>query len=687
MSVPGASAGARARHLRATADIDTANAPVLLAEAGRFAVAERTEARTVELLAELVAEGFHFLADRRWPGSKSAQVDLVIVGRAGVFIIDTKAWREFSIHGGRPHRGDEDVTDTFDSLASLLDGAQEAFAEVGLPPGEVHCLAAMAMQPDVTARVGVVEVIGIDRLVDRIRRHRARLSVEDVERVASVARDYFPVIPDAAPTPSALLFEEPVEQVPLFDLDAFHQGLLHLDDAPIETWMSYLDPAQARIARRRFNGPARIRGAAGTGKTVVGLHRTAHLARTAQGKVLVTTYVKTLPTVLESLLHRLEPTHAGKVEFRGVHAFARAVLTERDIPFRIDTGLTNSAWWRAWWSLGETHPLRADKFGPDYWRDEVDHVIKGRGLRHFDQYATLARVGRKFALKVELRQSVWELAEAYEQNLRTLGVVDWADITRLARDELRERPLDRYESVVVDEAQDLTSLSIGMLHALVGDRQDGLTLIGDGQQSIYPGGYTLGEIGISLAGRGVVLEVNHRNTRQIADFARRLVADDIVTDIEGTDAPGDTVAAITRSGPEPVLRRSTRQGDLDRDLLAALRAAIEGGRVQTGDIGILAPSIAAAERLLRLVRQARLPAISVEYYRGQTTPNIKVGTIKRAKGLEFKHVFLTDIPAALLAEPADAEPDSVLERRRLDLRELYVGMTRARDELWGGIRC
>ena len=685
MSVAGASAGARARHLLAEAAADPAGALALRAEAARFAVAERTEAQTLQLLSDLTADGFHFLTDRRWPGSKNAQVDLILVGRAGVFIVDTKAWREFSIENGRPHRGDEDVADTFDSLGSLLDGAQEAFAEVGLPPSEVHCIAAMTLQPTITAQVGVIEVIGVDRLVDNIRRRGARLTPADAERVAAVARDYFALLPSPDPTPSALLIEERPEQAPLFDLATFHQGLLHLDDAPIETWMSYLDPAQARIARRSFNGPARIRGAAGTGKTVVGLHRTAHLARRSRKRVLVTTYVRTFPAVLESLLQRLEPAHAAKVEFAGVHAFAHGILTERKVPFRVDQGLVNSAWWRAWRDLPESHPLRSSKFSVDYWRDEVDHVIKGRGLLDFDQYATVARVGRKYRLPVELRQHVWELAEAYDRNLRSLRVMDWADLIRTARDELLERPLDRYDAVLIDEAQDLTSLSVGMLHALVGDRQDGLTLIGDGQQSIYPGGYTLSEVGISLAGRGVVLDVNHRNTREIAEFARRLVADDIVTDIEGTDAPGDTVAAITRSGPKPVLRRSSDHHELDRLLLEALRTAIDRGRARTGDIGILTPSNASADRLLKMLRRDKLAAISVESYRGQTSGAIKVGTIKRAKGLEFKHVFLTDIPSALLVDPPEDAPDSALERRRLDLRELYVGMTRARDELWVGV--
>ncbi len=131
---------------------------------------------------------------------------------------------------------------------------------------------------------------------------------------------------------------------------------------------------------------------------------------------------------------------------------------------------------------------------------------------------------------------MWDLYEAYATGLRQRGGTDWEDVVLLARDALRERPLDRYGAVIVDEAQDLSCAMVSMLHTLVGDRQDGLTLIGDGQQTIYPGGYTLGELGISLAGRGVVLDVNHRNTAEVLEFAKQMVADDSSSTSRGSTA-------------------------------------------------------------------------------------------------------------------------------------------------------
>lgn len=87
--------------------------------------------------------------------------------------------------------------------------------------------------------------------------------------------------------------------------------------------------------------------------------------------------------------------------------------------------------------IGASGPLRAPRFTRDYWIDELKHVIKGRGLTHVDEYADLARVGRKHALPVEIRQAVWDLYEAYSTNLRSRGVSDFEDVVLLAKDAVR----------------------------------------------------------------------------------------------------------------------------------------------------------------------------------------------------------------------------------------------------------
>ncbi|ROS72168.1 nuclease-like protein [Curtobacterium sp. PhB130] len=707
MTIAGDSARVEARRQRSRAHELRLQADEADARAGRFEIAHRTEGETAKVLAPLAGIGYHLLADRRWPGSRTAQVDMVVVGRAGVFIVDTKAWREVAIHGDRITRGQEDVTDDVARLADLAYSAESALAEIGLAPGEVHAVVALAGQKKMHARVASVDIVGVHDLIGHITKRGARLSPKRVDEVLT----HFPVIGDTplpltqVIVPAAILPREPEpeaepeperqprqaseperkqEQVDLDERDA--QLLDGVLDAPIEDWMAFLDPTQAKLVRRNFNGPARIRGAAGTGKTVVGLHRAAYLARATGGRILFATYISTLPKVLSSLLERLAPDMVDRVEFTSVHAFARGVLQERGIAFRIAEREAALAFADAWNAIGASSPLRSSRFTCRYWEDEISHVIKGRGLTHFDQYADLARVGRKHALPVEMRQAVWDLYETYSRGLRERRVTDWADLVLLARDAVAEVPLDRYDAVIVDEAQDLSCAMVSLLHALVGDRPDGLTLIGDGQQTIYPGGYTLGEVGISLAGRGVVLDVNHRNTAEILDFAKGMVAEDQFVDIEGVDGAGDAASDVTRSGPEPIIHRARTTADHDAAMLARVAEVLRLVGVGHGDVGILTATNWQADKVAAALETAGVPVVSLKHYRGQSVDAVKVGTVKRAKGLEFKQVLLAHVPARLLDATPSEQTEADREKRELDRRELYVGMTRARDGLWVGAR-
>ncbi len=173
-----------------------------------------------------------------------------------------------------------------------------------------------------------------------------------------------------------------------------------------------------------------------------------------------------------------------------------------------------------------------------------------------------------------------------------------------------------YSAVIVDEAQDLSAAMVRMLHSLVGDAPDGLTLIGDGQQSIYPGGYTLAETGVSLAGRGVVLDVNYRNTAQILAFASRMVDGDEFADIEGEIEKGNRPVLVPRNGPEPVVERcASRARARRRHGGARPRLAREVG-TGLGGIGVLCATNRAAVLSADALRAAGVGVVMLTEYRG-----------------------------------------------------------------------
>jgi len=672
--------------------------------ARNFAAAAASENRLARTLIELEPLGYTLLADRRWPGSSRANVDLILVGPGGVIIVDAKSWRDVTVAAGHVFRGEADVTDEIEQLADLVFRAQTGLAEIGLAAGEISAMAVFTNKVLPRAELFGVTMLGEAAAVTEIARRGTRLNAEQIAKVRTELDRLFPpmttgpidviVAPDTSvPEPvlpadiqaSSLVDFSSLDKLTSQQIqDALVEGIRK---APIEEWMAFLDPAQARLVRRNFNGPSRIRGAAGTGKTVVALHRAAYLARIMEGRVLVTTYVRTLPRVMAALMERLAPDVVDKIDFRSVHQFARDVLVQRGRPVVIDDRAADRIFKDLWEREGKSGPLGKIDPAPSYWQDEISHVLKGRGLSRFEQYAALPRTGRRRPLSREMRAEVWGLYVAYEEAIAKRGILDWGDVVLEAESSLAETTLRGYSAVIVDEAQDLSCAMIRMLHSVVGDEPDGFNLVGDGQQTIYPGGFSLAEAGVAISGRGVVLTRNYRNTVEIAEFASALVADDEIADIEGGPARSEP-AEIVRRGPRPVYTVFPSRSVHDKSLVERVRRIVadSDGATSFGDIGVLALYTWHATEAADALAEAGIPTIQLEKYDGHPVNAVKVGTIKRAKGLEFKEVLVVRTPPHLVQTDLDPrEDDAALERRDLQRRELYVAMTRARDGLWVGV--
>ncbi len=217
----------------------------------------------------------------------------------------------------------------------------------------------------------------------------ARLAGELAEHTARRHAEYR-AVPQIEPVRDA------VEADGLLEVESLHTD--HITGAlakPFPTWLAFLDPAQLALVTRNYHGPARIVGPAGSGKTVLALHRMAHRARRSTGRLLFTTLVKNLPPCQESAFARLLPDAAGRAEFTNLHSWAQAFLAERGIARKMELTRTETAFNRAWAKVGRPSPLATIAPDPRYWREEIDRVIKGRGLPATDAgFAAYAEVER-----------------------------------------------------------------------------------------------------------------------------------------------------------------------------------------------------------------------------------------------------------------------------------------------------
>ncbi|HEU0132214.1 MAG TPA: UvrD-helicase domain-containing protein [Mycobacteriales bacterium] len=655
------------------------------AEAERFELAGRTEAQVGWRLSALDVYGWTLLADRRWPGTRDANVDAISVGPGGVLVVDVKAWAEPRVEDGRLYRGDEDCQDALDAVTAIAELAEQSAGEVGLAPLAVVPVIVLAGQRGLNATLGRVAVIGEYDLPRYCVSRGRRLDEEQRAQVLEVLERDFPPY-DAPPALFSPVVADPVlpaVQPELFDVDELVAAdLASVLAEPIESWMTWLHPDQARLVARSWNGPSRITGPAGTGKTVVGLHRVAYLARTRPGRLLWVSYVKTLSRTMRACYERMAPDTLERVDFTNLHAWAHGLLRDRGVAVRVDPAAARAAFDGAWERVGERGALRNVDQSRTYWREEIDRVVKGRGLTAFAQYRDLDRIGRRTALRAEHRKALWDLYEAYEAALREARAHDFNDVLAMALAEVRARPLDpEYAAVVVDEVQDLTCVGLRLLHAVSGDRPDALVLIGDGTQAVYPGGFTFAEAGVAVVGRSVRLRTNYRNAAEILAAAARVGATAAYDD---GDAADDGATTVVRPGGRAVPHEARTVREHDDALVAALRHALARPGVRRSDVAVLAAHRHVVGRYLRLLRRVGLDVVDLADHDGRPDDRVRVGTFKRAKGLEFKYVLLPQLDPGDLPRQPDESDAAYRERRELAARELYVGMTRARDGLWLG---
>ncbi|MEJ7784055.1 MAG: UvrD-helicase domain-containing protein [Solirubrobacteraceae bacterium] len=460
-------------------------------------------------------------------------------------------------------------------------------------------------------------------------------------------------------------------------------------DGSIEEWMVYLHPSQRAIANATFNGPARVRGGPGTGKTVVALHRARVLGRQrvhAPDKVLLTTFLSTLPKVWVSLMGLLDARALERLDVRNIDVLARELVAEAN------GGEVNIASpsdrQKIVEPLLKRHGLEgAMAANSQLLLDEFDAFLAGRGIDELDDYLAVRRRGGGSGLARADRERVFAAFEEYRLALRKRRMYDWAHVRLEALRLATEGAGPRYDGVIIDEAQDLSAVGMRLLLTLDRSEQHRhFLIVGDGQQSIYPGGFGLREIGVDIVGRSRVLTANWRNTWSVWTAAKAVMAghefDDLDEDV-GLRPTGDEPEPLTVGEPAElhVLRSPAEELEM---LVALVQERLDAG-IDKGDIAVLVEVKRKGDEVVKALEAAGVGTNRLDRYEGEHADGVLVGTFNRAKGLEFKEVLIPGLAAAEWPSrwfvPPDLVGDQRDERMALQLRTLFVGMSRARDRL------
>ena len=452
-------------------------------------------------------------------------------------------------------------------------------------------------------------------------------------------------------------------------------------DYPWDKWTVFLHPAQRDIVERRYKGPARVSGSAGTGKTIVALHRAVHLARThPQSKMLLTTFSDTLARALQRKLDRLVGNESDVRDRMTVSAIDRVGIQVCEAAFgpaRIAESATIRSLLRKASDASESH-----RFSQRFLETEWGGVVDAWQLATWESYRDVARLGRKTRLGEKQRVVLWSIFERMQSDLAGQGLTTIPGVFARATEHLSSHPDSPYDFAVIDEAQDIGVPQLRFLAALVGDKPDGLFLAGDLGQRIFQTPFSWKALGVDVRGRSRTLRINYRTSHQIRRQADRLLPAELA-DVDGnTESRKGTVSAF--NGPEPTVQ-VFESVDAETAAIAEWLAARRAEGVPPEEIGVFVRSKAELERPCAAVQQAGLKPVELEDGSEAADEAVTVGTMHVAKGLEFRAVVVAAcddeiIPLQSRIEEVvdDADLEDVYDTER---HLLYVACTRARDHL------
>lgn len=444
-----------------------------------------------------------------------------------------------------------------------------------------------------------------------------------------------------------------------------------------------IDSEQFELITRRSSGFLVIRGAAGSGKTTVALHRVAYLAfddAAIDGPdTMVVVFSRALRNFVGHVLPslglrnvRIASYREWAVEERKRHYPALRVRWRADTPAWVQRiklhpflAVALEQWVNA--TPGEPTPEQAFE---DWCGVLVEESLLQATCEQTVPGAFSKGEITRFCDWHRERLEDLHAARAGDANVR--AELDPEDDALLLRAwQIRVGPLRgsdrrplRLRHVVIDEVQDFSALEVQVLLDCLAPGAS-ITLAGDTQQHvIHHSGFTswsdfFRQLGISGAEIDT-LNVSYRSSREIVKFATSILGDLL----EGEDPP-----ATPRTGPPVELFRFGDRGacvaflaDALRDLAAAEPAA---------SVAILTPSAAVSEAYLAGLERCELTRIRrVVDQDFSFAAGVEITEVEQVKGLEFDYVVLVDVDASRY-------PDTPLARR-----VLHVGSTRAIHQLW-----
>ncbi len=458
--------------------------------------------------------------------------------------------------------------------------------------------------------------------------------------------------------------------------------------APLERWRVFLHPSQRKLVERDWNGPVKVTGGAGTGKTVVAMHRAARLARQyAQmpGRpVLFTTFTKTLAEDIRQHLELLcSPQELEKIQVVNLDQWASGLLRRFGYPHGLLYSESDRR--RFWQAAMAAMPASVD-LSAQFMRAEYERVVLPQGCETAVDYMRASRVGRGGQLGRTMRKALWPVFAEYRAQLQAANVREPEEAFREACQLLRtEKPALGIRAMVVDEAQDISSAAFELIRAAVAEAENDLFIVGDAHQRIYRHKVVLSRTGIEVRGRSRSLKVNYRTTDEIRQWACAQLEGCAVDDLDGNADSLRGYRSLTHGDAPDIIGSMSLQDDVTH--IQTILKQLQDDGMELRQVCISARTNDDVDGIARALQQSGVACLKLENSTADDSavPGVRLATMHRIKGLEFSVVILAAYKGAenyadqfSRDEDAGVTEDTELSERCL----LHVAATRAKRNLF-----
>lgn len=451
-----------------------------------------------------------------------------------------------------------------------------------------------------------------------------------------------------------------------------------MENDEFEKWTIFLHPSQEKLVRREFNGPVLIEGGPGTGKTIVGIHRAVYLAenvyKASEGKkILFCTFSKKLTKVISSKLGILMTQRGveNNVDVVSVDSFIFSTLKKA-------YGNVNNVNLKAFDNLLEKlYNSVNPKGSKSFYEFEYHEIIEKNNIKTLDDYLTVDRSGTGMPLDKKGRTLAWEfiqllLTEKQNNNIYTFTDKAYELLEGLENGQLQAE----YDSIIIDEAQDLEPVKLKALCKCVKTTTNNVLILSDMNQRIFKLSTWKKDGGINIVGRTFYLSVNYRTTKQINDYARyQFVNSEMVT------AHIKEYKSII-NGADPTVVGFKTESDQYKFIVSKTSELLQSGYL-AHQICIVCPTNDDCRQIQSILTYADInPTLLIDDVFPSENSGICICSIAGVKGLEFEVVILYNYNE--IGKNRVKDTDSVAIKINYDKLiecEKYVAATRARDEL------